>query len=76
MDAEKKKKLEHWGQNRRKWYNLYFFAGIGVNFLLYFTKPGGFDPSNSIVWGCFYGLAIPMATLFICVAIHKKIIGL
>ena len=73
---EKEEKLIKWEHNRRKWYNLYFFAGIGINFLLYFTKPMGFDPSGSILWGSFYGLAIPLATLFVCITIHKKIIGL
>lgn len=76
MDQEKQKKLEKWEYGRRKWYNLYFFSGIGVNFILYFTKPGGFDPSHSILWGTFYGLAIPLATMFVCIFIHKKIIGL
>ena len=73
---DRDKKLEAWEFGRRKWYNLYFFVGIGINFLLYFTKPGGFDPSGNIFWGSFWGLAIPLATMVIGVTIHKKVIGL
>lgn len=67
--------LIYWEHNRRKWYILYFYAGIGVNVLLYFTKPWGFDPSRSILWGSFFGLAIPLATMGLGVWIHKKMIG-
>jgi len=69
-------RLEYWQKSRRTWYNLYFFVGVGINLLLYFTKPYGFDPSDSIFWGSFYGLAIPLTTMFVCVYIHKKAIGL
>lgn len=67
---------EYWETSKRKWYNIYFFAGIGINLLLYFTKPYGFDPSGSIFWGSLYGLAIPMGTMFLGVYLHKKAIGL
>lgn len=77
MEEEKlSRRLEYWQKNRRKWYHLYFFAGIGVNFLLYFTKPYGFDPSGSIFWGSFVGLAVPLSTMFLFTYIHKKMIGL
>lgn len=73
---DKNVRLEYWERTRRKWYNIYFFSGVGINFLLYLTKPYGFDPSGSIFWGAFYGLAIPLTTMFVCVYIHKKTIGL
>lgn len=69
-------RLEYWDKNRRKWYNVYFFAGIGINLILYFTKPYGFDPSGSMFWGAFVGLAIPLTTMFLFSYIHKKAIGL
>ncbi|MBA4396309.1 MAG: hypothetical protein C0394_02805 [Syntrophus sp. (in: bacteria)] len=69
-------RLEYWDKNRRKWYNVYFFAGIGVNLILYFTKPYGFDPSGSIFWGSIFGLVIPLSTMFLFSYIHKKAIGL
>lgn len=69
------KKIEEWQLKRRKWYHIYFFSGVGINFLLYFTKPYGFDPSGSVLWGSFFGLAIPLATMFLGVYIHEKIIG-
>ncbi len=77
MSEEKirQKKIEDWHLKRRKWYQIYFFAGVGINFLLYFTKPYGFDPSGSIFWGSFFGIAIPLATMFAGVFIHEKIIG-
>lgn len=73
---DKNVRLEYWETNRRKWYNIYFFVGVGINVLLYFTKPYGFDPSGSIFWGSFFGLAIPLTTMFLLSAIHKKVIGL
>lgn len=76
MSEEKtrQEKIESWHLNRRKWYNIYFFVGVGINFLLYFTKPYGFDPSTSIFWGSLFGIAIPLATMFAGVFIHEKII--
>ena len=68
-------KIQAWHLNRRKWYHIYFFSGVGLNFLLYFTKPYGFDPSGSVLWGSVFGLAIPLATMFIGVYIHERIIG-
>lgn len=73
---EEDPRLVYWERHRRKWYMVYFYAGIGVNLLLYFTKPWGFDPSGSIVWGSFFGLAIPLTTMGVGAWIHKKIIGL
>jgi hypothetical protein len=69
-------RLEYWEKSRRWWYNLYLFVGVGINLLLYFTKPYGFDPSGSIFWGSFYGLAIPLGTMFLGTYIHKKVIGI
>lgn len=68
--------LEYWEKSRRKWYNIYFFSGIGINFIIYFTKPGGFDPSGSIFLGSLLGLGIPITTMFLFTYIHKKVIGL
>jgi hypothetical protein len=75
-EEERKFRLEYWNNSRRKWYNVYFFTGIGINLILYFTKPYGFDPSGSIFWGAFIGLAIPLTTMFLFSYIHKKMIGL
>ncbi|MFY9943388.1 MAG: hypothetical protein WAK57_14515 [Desulfobacterales bacterium] len=65
-----------WERSRRKWYNIYLFAGVGINFILYFTKPFGFDPSHSILWGSFFGLSIPLLTMLVCGFIHQKVLGL
>lgn len=75
-EAEKKSKLEKWERNKRKWYNLYLFIGVGINFILYFTKPYGFDPGKSIFWGSFFGLGIPLATMLVLAYIHEKLISL
>ena len=75
-EIEEDPRLIYWERHRRKWYMVYFYAGIGVNLLLYFTKPLGFDPSGSILWGAFFGLAIPLTTMGIGAWIHKKMIGL
>ncbi len=72
----RKARVESWIRNLRKWYILYFYVGIGINFLLYFTKPYGFDPSGSILWGSFFGIGIPLATMFLCISIHKKWLGI
>ena len=69
-------KQANWVRNRRKWYNFYLFLGVGINLLLYFTKPYGFDPSNSIAWGAFFGLGIPLGTMFLGTFIHEKLLGL
>ena len=74
-DTTRQEKIEAWQINRRKWYHIYFFSGVGINFLLYFTKPFGFDPSGSVFWGSFYGLCIPLLTMFLGVYIHEKAIG-
>jgi hypothetical protein len=67
---------EKWMRNRRKWYNIYLFAGVGINFILYFTKPYGFNPSNSLFWGSLFGLGIPISTMLVCGYIHQKLMGL
>ena len=69
-------RLEYWDKSRRKWYNIYFFTGVGINLILYFTKPYGFDPGGSVLWGSFFGLAIPLTSMFLFSYIHKKMIGL
>ena len=78
MDAQNKltAKQAQWIRNRRKWYNFYLFLGVGINFLLYFTKPYGFDPSGNIAWGALFGLCIPLVVMFLGTYIHEKIIGL
>ena len=76
QEMEEDPRLIYWERHRRKWYMVYFYAGIGVNLLLYFTKPWGFDPSGSILWGAFFGLAIPLTTMGIGVWVHRKMIGL
>ncbi|MBC7359606.1 MAG: hypothetical protein H5U10_13830 [Desulfacinum sp.] len=76
MDDKKASRLQHWERHWRKWYLLYFYLGVGINFLLYFTKPYGFDPSGSILWGSFYGIGIPLSTMFIGAHIHRKIWGI
>ena len=73
---QKQARLEKFDRNRRKWYNFYFFAGVGINFILYFTKPYGFDPSGSIFWGSLYGLGIPLCTMLGCAWIHEKLLAL
>ncbi len=73
---QKQARLEKFDRNRRKWYNFYFFMGVGINFILYFTKPYGFDPGGSIFWGSLYGIGIPLCTMFLCVNIHEKILSL
>lgn len=73
---QKQARLEKFDRNRRKWYHLYLFAGIGVNFILYFTKPYGFDPSGSIFWGSLFGLGIPLCTMFALSWIHEKLLSL
>ena len=65
-----------WERNRRKWYHFYLFAGVGVNFLIYATKPYGFDPSGSIVWGAGFGLGIPLGVMFLGTWLHEKALGL
>jgi hypothetical protein len=76
--GKRKTKASFWNTGSEPGANgtIFFFAGIGINLLLYFTKPSGFDPSGSIFWGSFIGLAIPMTTMFVFVYIHKKMIGL
>ena len=78
MDAEPTltAKQAKWIRDRRKWYNFYLFLGVGINFLLYFTKPYGFDPSGSIFWGALFGLGIPLCTMALGTFVHQKLMGL
>ncbi len=69
---ERESRLERWERSRRKWYLVHFYAGVGINLLLYFTKPYGFDPSGSILWGSFYGLGVPLVTMFLGTHLHRK----
>jgi hypothetical protein len=73
---EYEKRLEYWERHRRKWYVLYFYLGVGICFLLYYTKPYGFDPGTSLFWGALYGIGIPLATMGVLGFIHEKLIGL
>lgn len=75
-EEERIRRLQAWERSRRKWYNVYLFVGVGINFLLYFTKPWGFDPSGSILWGSVFGLGIPLATMFGLSYLHQKLLGL
>ncbi len=68
-------RLIQWELRKRMWYNIYLFVGVGINFILYFTKPCGFDPSGDIFWGSFFGLGIPLATMFGLSYIHQKILS-
>jgi len=74
-DQSRNEKLERWDRHRRRWYLFYFYVGVGINLLLYFTKPYGFDPSGSLFWGSFYGLGIPLSTMLLGVWIHRKLLG-
>ena len=67
---------ERWMKTRRKWYNIYLFAGVGINFILYFTQPYGFNPGNSLFWGSLFGLGIPLCTMLVCGYLHQKLMGL
>jgi len=67
-------KPTNWDRFQRLWYNFYLLMGVGVNFLIYFTKPYGFDPGQSVLWGSLVGIGIPMCTMFAGVAIHKRLI--
>lgn len=75
-EKERNERLQNWEKNKRRWYNIYLFTGIGINFLLYFIKPYGFDPSGSIFWGSFFGLGIPLATIFSLSYLHQKLLAL
>ncbi len=78
MDKQEKlnKRRAYFVRYRRFWYFLYYFLGGGISFYIYFTKPFGFDPSGNILLGAAVGLAIPLGTMMICVAIHEKFLGL
>lgn len=69
-------RLEKWERTRRFWYNFYLFAGVGVNFLIYFTKPYGFDPGVNVPLGAAVGLGIPLGTMFLGTYIHQKVLGI
>ncbi len=74
-EQDEKAQWDIWDRKRRRYF-FYFFVGIGINFILYFTKPYGFDPSGSIFWGAFFGIVIPITTMFALTYIHEKIFGL
>lgn len=76
LDEATLKKIERWERHRRKWLLLYFYVGVGINLLLYYTKPYGFDPSGSLFWGLFYGIGVPLCTMYCGEYIHKKILGI
>ncbi|MDM8515590.1 hypothetical protein QUF76_05270 [Desulfobacterales bacterium HSG16] len=69
-------RLIRWEEKKRMWYMIYLFIGVGICFILYFTKPYGFDPGTSFLWGNVFGLGIPLATIFILSFIHQKILSL
>jgi hypothetical protein len=73
--GKNEEKIAHWERYQRVWYNFYLFLGVGINFVIYFTKPYGLDPGRSIFWGALIGAAIPLATMLLGTAIHKKVIG-
>ncbi len=75
-EKERNQRLINWEKNKRRWYNTYLFAGVGINFFLYYTKPYGFDPSGSIFWGSLFGLGIPLVTMFGLSYLHQKFLGL
>ncbi|MCP4747379.1 MAG: hypothetical protein GY874_14750 [Desulfobacteraceae bacterium] len=75
-DVKLTPKQVSWIENRRKWYHFYLFLGVGINFLLYFTKPGGFDPSENVLQGALFGFGIPMACMLMGTWIHQKVLGL
>ncbi len=70
---DRQTRMAKWERTKRFWYNFYLFVGIGVNFLIYFTKPYGFDPSNNVPLGATVGLGIPLLVMVVGVFIHKKI---
>ena len=78
MEEQKKvnPRLIRWEEKKRMWYNVYLFLGVGINFIIYFTKPYGFDPGKSILWGSFFGLGIPLLTMFCLSYIHQKVLSL
>ncbi|MDM8524645.1 hypothetical protein QUF80_14850 [Desulfococcaceae bacterium HSG8] len=69
-------RLIRWEKKKRMWYNIYLFIGVGINFLIYFTKPYGIDPGRSIFWGSFVGLGIPLLSIFVLSYIHQKLLSL
>ncbi|MEJ5300708.1 MAG: hypothetical protein WHS38_06945 [Thermodesulforhabdaceae bacterium] len=76
MDEKKLRRQKHWERNWRKWYLLYFYLGVGFNFILYFTKPYGFDPGRSLFLGCLFGIGVPICTMFLGGIIHRRLWGL
>lgn len=75
LDEETRERLLRWEARKRMWYMIYLFIGVGINFVLYFTKPYGFDPGRSILWGNVFGLGIPLATMFLLSYLHQKLLG-
>ncbi|MFH1155628.1 MAG: hypothetical protein V1793_17620 [Pseudomonadota bacterium] len=75
-DNQRDARIEHWEKTRRFWYHVYLFVGVGINFIIYFTKPYGFDPSTNVTLGATVGFGIPIVTMLIGAYIHQKAIGL
>jgi len=76
ISEEKHARLVRWELKKRMWYHIYLLIGVGINFILYFTKPYGFDPGVSIFWGSVFGLGIPMLTMFGLSYLHQKVLSL
>ncbi|QTA90246.1 hypothetical protein [Desulfonema magnum] len=78
MEKQKKinARLVRWEQKKRMWYYIYLLIGVGICFLIHFTKPYGLDPGKSIFLGAFLGLGIPLLTIFVLSYIHQKILSL
>lgn len=74
--GKNEEKLARWLRFQRMWYNFYLFVGVGINFVIYFTKPYGLDPGQDIFWGALIGAGIPIGTMLLGTAIHKKVIGI
>jgi hypothetical protein len=74
MNGKDDKRLARWERFQRMWYNFYLFLGVGINFIIYFIKPFGFDPGQSLLWGTLIGAGIPLSTMMIGTTIHKKVL--
>ncbi len=69
-------RIESWERTKRFWYNFYLFVGVGINFLIYFTKPWGLDPGTNVALGASLGLGIPLAAMFVGTYLHQKVLGI
>lgn len=75
LDEATRTRLIRWENRKRMWYITYLLIGVGINFILYFTKPYGFDPGKSILWGNVFGIGIPLLTMFGLSYLHQKVLG-